>query len=266
MSGDTIFTSGLTASTISATTLNSPTLDNFIYDKFMTNQLSYMLPSDGSTAYSAQRAGGTILSTGTISSLSENPMGIQFQTSLAVGSVAAQYGNPFGGGGYLSTPFQFEIIRKFRINTNNGAQRFFAGISAMYNTTAPTNIEPTSQINSIGVAKLQATPNLFFVWNDATGTASSLDLGSSFSGTSTAVTFKLRIYKTFGVAAINIELTQITNSTGVAIVTGTTITSDYNTAVNYFPVIWMGNNTAVSGAVSFKDYGVMGTKRNIISL
>ena len=134
----------------------------------------------------------------------------------------------------------------------------------LYSTVAPTNIEPTSQINSIGVCKLQATPNLFLIWNDATGIATSVDTG--FSGVSTAFTYLLRIYKTFGVAAINIELTQINNSTGATSVFAQTgITTDYNSGTNYFPVAWMGNNTAVSGAVSFKDYGCSMVKRNAIS-
>ena len=257
------FSAGNTS--ISATTIYSPTLDDYLYDKFMTNQYAYFLPSDSSTTYSGLRTvGGTILSTGTIASLVENPMGILFTTPIAVGSVAAQYGTVFGGS-LLSTNFQFELIRKFRINTNNGNQRIFVGISSLYSTSAPTNVDPLTLINSIGVAKLQSGGTLNFVWNDASGTASYLDLGSNFLGTATTVTYKLKISKTFGVAAINLELTQITNSTGAVLVTGTTITSDYNTGVSYYPVAWMGNNTGVSGAVSFKDYGCQLFKRNAIS-
>jgi hypothetical protein len=75
----------------------------------------------------------------------------------------------------------------------------------------------------------------------------------------------LRIFKTFGIASVTIELTQITNSTGATSVFSTTITSDYNTGVNHFPVAWMGNSTTSTGAVSFKDYGCTMTKRNIIT-
>jgi hypothetical protein len=256
---------GMSASTVSATTIYSPTLDDYLYDKFMTNQYSYFLPSDNTATYSGLRTvGGTILSTGSISTLVENPMGILLTTSLAVGSVTAQYGTVFGGS-LLGTNFQFETIRKFRINTNNGNQRIFVGISSLYSTAAPTNVDPLTLINSIGVAKLQSGGTLNFVWNDASGTASYLDLGPNFMGTATTVTYKLKISKKFGVAAINLELTQITNSTGAVLVTGTTITSDYNTGVNYYPVAWMGNNTGVSGAVSFKDYGCQMFKRNAIS-
>ena len=255
----------ITATTISATTLYSSTLDDYLYDKYMTNQYSYFLPSDASTSYSGHRTnGGTILSTGTVAALTENPMGIQFTTAIAVGSVAGQYGTVMGGS-LLGVNFQFETIRKFRITTNNGNQRFFAGISSLYSSTAPTNVDPLTLINSIGVAKLQSGGTLNFVWNDATGTASYLDLGANFLGTATTVTYKLKISKTYGVAAINLELTKIDNSTGAVLVTGTTIASDYNTGVNYYPVIWMGNNTAVSGAVSFKDYGCQMFKRNAIA-
>ena len=238
---------------------------NILHDKFMVRQYAYLLPTDGGT-YSTQRAiGANLLTTGTVSGLSENPAGLQYQTALATSSVTGRYGSPFGGSGMLSTNFTFDYVSRFRINTNNGAQRFFSGISSLYNSSAPTNVEPTSLLNSIGVAKLQATANLYFVWNDATGTASSLDLGSGFLGTDTACTYKMRIYKTFGVAAIILELTKIVNATGVITTITQTITSDYNTGANYYPVTWMGNNTAVSGAVSFKDYGCQLVKNNFIS-
>lgn len=261
----TTFSGGITASTVSATTLYSPTLDDYLYDKYMTNQYSYFLPSDGSAAYSGHRTnGGTILSTGTVAALTENPMGILLTTPITVGTVAAQYGTVMGGS-LLGVNFQFEIIRKFRINTNAGTQRFFAGISSLYSVSAPTNIDPLTQINSIGVCKLQSGGTMNFMWNDSGGTASYIDLGPSFMGTATTVTYKLKISKVYGVAAINMELTQITNSTGAVLVASATFNSDYNTGVNYYPVIWIGNNTGGSGAVSFKDYGCQMFKRNAIA-
>jgi hypothetical protein len=232
------------------------------YNQFVVNQYCYFLCADGSSVYDTLRVGGTLLGTGTISALTENPMGIQYQTAAATSSVAGQYGTCFGGS-LLGNNFQFEMIRKFRVSTNNGAQRLFVGISSVYSVSAPTNVEPTTLLNSIGVCKLQATANLYLMWNDGTGTASSLDTG--FSGTSTVVTYALRIYKTYGVAAITIELTQITNSTGATAVFSTTIVSDYNTGVNYYPAAWIGNNTAVSGAVQLKDIGCTLTKRNAIA-
>ena len=250
--------------TLSAQTDLQSTFDNYLYSKNMTNQYAFILPDDGATTYSSQRWGGTLTNLGTVSTVSEQPVCILYTTSAATSSVAGIYGSPFST--QLGTNFEFEYIHKFRINTNNGAQRFFAGISAAYSGTAPTNVEPTSQLNSIGVAKLQATANLYFIWNDATGIASSLDLGSGFLGTETTSTYKLRIYKVVGAASINLELTKIVNSTGVTTVTSTNITSDYNTGVStYYPLIWMGNNTAAAGAVSFKNYGCQLLRRNLIS-
>lgn len=237
----------------------------FLYEKFMTNQFSYFLPMDSITLYDTLRVGGTLTSIGTVSALSETPMGVLYTTPSTAGSVAGLYGRSFGGSGYLGSAFQFEIIRKFRISTNNGAQRLFIGISSLYNTTAPTNVEPTTLLNSIGVAKLQGSPNLHFVWNDNTGTASSLDLGSGFLGTDTACTYKLRIYKLSGVPVIFIELTKIVNSTGVVTSTSYNITGDYNTGVSYYPVLWIGNNTGGAGECRIKDYGCIQVKRNIIA-
>ena len=255
-----------TVSVTNPTTTPAISIDdtNLLFDKFMVNQFCYFLPKDASALYDTLRLGGTLLSTGTVSSLSENPMGIQYQTAAATGSVSGQYGTSFGGN-ILGVNFQFDMYRRFRITTNNGAQRFFAGISGAYSTSAPTNVEPTSITNVIGVAKLQATANLYFVWNDASGVASSLDLGSGFLGTDTAATYTLRIWKTIGVAAVNLQLTKIVTSTGVTTTTNTTILSDYNTGTTHFPFMWVGNNTGGAGACSMKDYGCMMLKRNIIN-
>lgn len=246
------------------TTTPNITIDdtNLLYNKFMVNQYSYLFPSDGNTAWDNLRVGGTILTTGTVSSLSENPQGQLFQTALATSSVTGFFGTNFGAS-FLGTNFEIDFSYRFRINTNNGAQRFFAGLSNMYGTATPTNIEPTNMINSVGVAKLQGGPNLFFIWNDATGTASSLDLGSGFLGTDTSSTYRIRIWKQSGIASLNIELYK-TTSGGTLTVTSLNITSDYNTGSNHNAAIWMGNNTAVSGVVSFKNYGCQILKRNLV--
>jgi hypothetical protein len=255
-----------TVAVTNPTTIPNITIDdtNLLYNKFMVNQYSYIFPSDGNILWDTLRVGGTILSTGTITALSENPMGQLFTTAAAVSSVVALYGTSFGGSGYLGVNFDFDFSYRFRINTNNAAQRFFCGISALYPTAAPTNVEPTTLINSIGLAKLSTSNNFYFVWNDATGTASSSDLGASFSAVDTTSTWRMRIYKKSGIAAVNLELTKITN-TGIITVTTLTITSDYNTGATSYPVIWMGNSTTVAGAVSFKNYGCQMTKRSLIN-
>ena len=250
------------------TTIPEITIDdtNFMYNKFFVNQYSYILPKDTSITFDTLRVGGTLLTTGTVSALAENPMGVQFTTATAVSSLTGFFGTNFGSSAFFGVNFTFDFSYRFRFGTNNGAQRFFAGLSQMYGTATPTNIEPTAMINSIGVAKLQGSANLFFIWNDATGTASSLDLGSDFLGTDTASTYRIRIWKISGIPAINIQLTKVVNSTGVTTTTSVlTITSDYNTGVNHHAAIWMGNNTATTGAVSFKNYGCELSKRNLIN-
>lgn len=248
------------------TTIPSISLDdtNLIYNKFFVNQLCYFTPSDGGTVYDVQRANGTLLSTGTASALSENPMGVLYTTAAAVGSAAGLYGNTFGGS-ILGTNFQFDMSYRFRVNTSNSSQRLFVGLSATYSTTAPTAVEPNTLVNSIGVGKLSTSNNLYFIWNDATGTASTLDLGSGFLGNDTTAVYRMRIYKTYGVAAINLELTRISTSTGAQTQTTLTITSDYNSGTTYFPVSWIANSPSVSGAVSYKNYGCMMFKRNIVN-
>jgi hypothetical protein len=246
------------------TTTPNITIDDthLLYNKFMVNQYAYMSPKDVSITFDTLRIGGTQLTTGTVSALSENPMGIQFTTATAVSSVAGFFGTNFGNSSYFGTNFAFDFSYRFRINTNNAAQRFFAGLSNMYGTATPTNIDPINMINSVGVAKLQGSPNLHFLWNDATGVASTVDLGSGFLGTDNTSTYRIRIYKLSSVPVLFIELYKVTN-TGVITVTTNNLTGDYNTGVNHFAVIWIGNNTAATGAVSFKNYGCELSKRGL---
>lgn len=235
---------------------------NFLNYWFMAKQLFYMLPTDNGS-YTLQRLiAANILKTGTVDVLSENPMGVQYTTSSTIGSVAARYGNPYTSASIAGRNFSFDISSRFRISTNNSTLRFFCGLSSQYASTAPTNVEPTTLINSIGVAKLRDTTNLYFIWNDNTGTASSLDLGSGFSGTDTTSVYRIRIYKIVGAAAINMELYK-TASNGVVTMVSNNITSDYSTGSNLYPVTWISTNTA--SGVSFKDYGVIGVKNNLFS-
>ena len=248
------------------TTIPDITIDdtNLLYNKFMVNQYAYILPKDASLVFDTLRVGGTVLTTGTVSALSEMPMGQLFATSSVANSVTALYGTNFGGATYLGTNFAFDMSFRFRMNTSNAAQRFFAGISSAYGTAAPTNVEPTTLTNIIGLAKLSTSNNFYFVWNDAAGAASSFDLGASFSAIDTSSTWRMRIYKLSGVSAINLELTKVTSG-GVVTIATLTITSDYNAGATAYAVMWMGNSATVAGVCSFKNYGIQVTKRNLIN-
>ena len=69
--------------------------------------------------------------------------------------------------------------------------RMFVGLSAT--TTAPTNVEPTSLLNCVGVAQLSSSTNLQLVY--ANGAVKPvIDLGSNFPANSTADAYELVLF------------------------------------------------------------------------
>lgn len=61
--------------------------------------------------------------------------------------------------------------------TVSGARSVFGMVGT---ASALTNAEPTALTNVIAVAQVAADTNMRLIWNDGSGTASSLDLGSNF--------------------------------------------------------------------------------------
>ena len=65
----------------------------------------------------------------------------------------------------------------FAENCTDANVRAFCGVST---TTLFTNVEPTTLLNCIGLAKLTTSNNLQLIHNDGSGTAVAIDLGASF--------------------------------------------------------------------------------------
>ena len=83
------------------------------------------------------------------------------------------WGSAPGGGG-------FTFICRWSPATGGGTStaRHFVGMSS--NTAAPTDVEPSSLTNMFGVGWDAADTNMQMMSNDATGTATKVDLGASF--------------------------------------------------------------------------------------
>lgn len=128
----------------------------------------------------------------------------------------------------------------FAENCTNSNVRVFAGVST---TTLFTNVEPTTLLNCIGLAKLTTSNNLHLIHNDGSGTATAIDLGSSFPSNTIETDFYILRLKTNG---SNIDYTVTRVNTGdVATGTITTDLPSASTAMNlgYYVVQSSGANT-----------------------
>jgi hypothetical protein len=121
------------------------------------------------------------------------------------------------------------------IATVSGA-RSFIGFSNSFGT--PANVEPTSLINIIGIARLSTSNNWHIVHNDATGLATSIDLGASFPSDTLEIDliyFKLKfnLDNTVSYLVVNVTTSEIARGL---------ISSNLPT-VGLFETIWTTNNT-----------------------
>lgn len=91
-----------------------------------------------------------------------------------------------GGGPYLSRVGGYEL--RFRAGPSTGAtvasHRLFFGLRA--SLAAPTDVEPSTLVNVIGLGYESSDTQVQIIHNDATGTATKIALGASFPKPTTA--------------------------------------------------------------------------------
>jgi hypothetical protein len=104
-------------------------------------------------------------------------------TTAATTAVAGIRGNAqqFGLGGTAAGLGGFFFIWRWGVGRGGtiSTHRGFAGMRA--STAAPTNVEPSSLTNMIGMGWDAADTNIQFMRNDGTGSATKIDLGASFA-------------------------------------------------------------------------------------
>jgi hypothetical protein len=101
-------------------------------------------------------------------------LGMNGATTGTVGAQFRQTQQYFSRNGGFSVTSGFNMAE----NANDTAIRFFMGIRSSIGTYS--NVEPDTLINLIGVCRLSTSNNLHLIHNDATGTATTIDLGSDF--------------------------------------------------------------------------------------
>jgi hypothetical protein len=172
-------------------------------------------------------------------------------TAAATTAVAGAYSTPqmmymtgaSGYGGGVLASMQWGIATGGATTTN----RAFCGFSAA--TGAPTDVEPSSLLNSFGMGWDAADTNVQFMVNDASGTATKVDLGASFPvGTADRTSwYELLIYQPFNVAEVNWLV--INTANGSAMASGTATAKIPGAAVQIRPRCWasVGGTSSVIG-------------------
>lgn len=238
--------------------------DEYFYDRNIKMTLFYFLPNNFLATYTTWRVstsqplatGGTLVASGNI----RTPR-LLYQTTSTAGTLAFQRGAPWYLTFQVGVDVLFKYDRKFNIVANVANSRFFAGLSAQYQTSNPTNLEPTAVSLSIGVAKIAASTNLYMMWS----TADNTDLGTGFpANDGDNSIYRLTIERL--VASTNsmrMTLWRYNATTGQT----TSVTQTRNIADPggpMSPTIWATNNTTAS-VMSFRDHGCLTEIKNNVT-
>lgn len=215
--------------------------------------LGWMQPNNGNATYSFLKSSTNINLSGG-SGTNAIPARLVYETAATAGGVCFARGLS-GGSFAAASTVSFWWSRKFEITSNVANSRFVCALSNQFRLSNPTNVEPTTLINLIGVCKLSTSDNLHFIWNDATGTASTLDLGTNFpANNTTAYTYIFEIYKTFDSTNIVLKLSRI-DVNGNVLTTQHTINSD--TPALIMSAVIFGTNNTTASVFSFNDFGTV---------
>lgn len=225
--------------------------DNDIYSMFMNGAISYFLGSGGSATFVQLRINSNLTLSGQSAYFGNNA--IQFTTAGTSGSVAFQRGVPFYHSG--------RSLMRFQPNIVSTDARYFVGISNLYQVSAPTNVEPNTLTQSIGVAKLSTSANLFIIHNDGTGVATSVDLGINYPAASNLYYYDIKITSNSAGAYINVSVRRTTISTNAYITYNYNVPGDYPTTSTN-PALWITNNATLT-ANSLYHYGGIGYNTTI---
>ena len=223
------------------------------YKELISYNKEWMLPEYANSSYSVtdfNRFHNNIVIVGAANKF-EYPINISFGTTAVAGNIAEQRGQVMAVGSGDNFHFQ----RGFFRGATSANDRFSIGLSSSYRLASPTNIEPNTEVNLLGVCKLSTSDNLHIIHNDGTGIATTFDLGASYPANDTTLYYyKLEIYGDFSTSVV-IKVTRITRADGTEISTSQTVTTDLP-AATISAFLWVSNNTDAS-IVDLRDRGAV---------
>lgn len=146
-------------------------------------------------------------------------------------------GNIFDQGGFF-------VSFRFGIETVATNHRWFVGMAT--HTSAPGNIQPSSQTNVIGFGCDSGQTTVRLMVNDASGTATSTDLGASFPATTANVIYDAILYCAPNDSTVYCALRRLDSGNAYY---ETSVNSDIpaaSTLIN--PVMWINNADSAAAA------------------
>lgn len=177
---------------------------------------------------------------------------VGFVSSATAGSLSSAYWTTTAGNSYIPTDSDpYKISFNFRFNCSDAATvsgaRFFAGISS--SNIAPTNVEPSSITNCIGIAQLSTDATQFYLVYGGSSAQTSIGLGTVLGEpTDTTAIFHFKITMQSATAFTYMVKNLKTGVIASGVITGIAGTQIPTGVVS--PRMWRCNNTTAM-AVAF---------------
>lgn len=223
----------------------------------------------GQTSLTSVGCGPTSTGTATAATQSWNNLyssfrRIDYVQSAKAGAVAGLRCNPMfarGSAGYASSGWDGVIRGGPAIGMSNNASlnRFFMGFRG--SASAPTDIDPATMVNCLGVGWNSGDTNWQLFQNDASGTATKTDLGVAHpstdrvnGATSTGTLYSFWSKCAAGGSSIPWSLTDMLTGTVVASGTATTDLPSATQALSPYIYSGAGGSATQATAVTFVDW------------
>jgi len=185
---------------------------------------------------------GSNTSTGTIAGF------LRFDTTATAGTLAFRRGS-FG---IVLGFWSFEYTQKLRFQTNLTGQRGAWGLCSNYSFASPTNVEPNTNTNIVGVCQLSTSTNLHILHNDGSGLATTIDLGVDYPCGTNIYTYYINIVRRIDLGNYVVTVTRLTNSDNSTISVTHTLSTNIPISVSSFsPICYITNNAQTTIATYF---------------
>lgn len=154
------------------------------------------------------------------------------------------------GSSCFSNAAPFDVLMEFGTETPG-----LTGIRALFGFSAavavPANIDYTSLLNTIGVARIAGSDNFHLITNDATGTATAINLGANFPANTNFVDlYTLRLKSSAANGPVTYTVTRYPSTNGAPIVATGIISTDLPASNSTLQWQAQVNNNTQATAVS----------------
>lgn len=194
-------------------------LDTALQPHISRNKVAFVTPSGGDTSVSV--VGLSLTATGSANAAATAATNrytwirkIEYNVTTAATTAVAGFHSPFANFARgTGTDGGFHYVCRFgpSIGVTTATRRLFVGMAA--STVAPTDVNPSTLVNMIGVGYDANDTNISIMHNDGAGAATKVDTTIVKPSADRAIAYELALFAPPGAAYVDYQFTQLNAST-----------------------------------------------------